>query len=121
MLENGFGFPQWSKIYPRYPLVLKYNVTLARPLHLVIRIFFNINSCQMIGTCIYFHDSKSKQVSMSGKCQYFGGNNAINMNKGRNSFGFVLRAYYSIQCHYISRDMSGKTHQPNHYEKPKTQ
>ena len=26
--------------YPRYPLVLKFNVTLARPLHLVIPYFF---------------------------------------------------------------------------------
>ena len=33
-LENGFGSP-----YPRYPLVLKLNVTLARPLRLVILYF----------------------------------------------------------------------------------
>ena len=38
--------------YPRYPLVLKFNVTLARPLRLVIP-FFNENSCQMIGACIF--------------------------------------------------------------------
>ena len=39
--------------YPRYPLVLKLNVTLAWPLRLVILYFFNGNSCQMIGACIF--------------------------------------------------------------------
>ena len=34
-LENGFGSPNDQK-YPRYPLVLKFNVNLARPLRLVI-------------------------------------------------------------------------------------
>ena len=37
--ENGFGFPNDQK-YPRYPLVFKLNVTLARPLRLVILYFF---------------------------------------------------------------------------------
>ena len=37
--ENGFCFPQWSEI-PILPLVLKLNVTLARPLRLVILYFF---------------------------------------------------------------------------------
>ena len=49
--ENGFGFPNNQK-YPRYPLVLKFNVTLARPQRLVILYFFNGKSCQMIGPCI---------------------------------------------------------------------
>ena len=39
--------------YPRYPLVLKFNVPLARLLHLIILYFLNGNSCQMIGTCIF--------------------------------------------------------------------
>ena len=37
--ENGFGSPNDQK-YPRYPLVLKFNITLARPLRLVIVYFF---------------------------------------------------------------------------------
>ena len=37
-LENGFGFPI-NRNYPRYPLVLKFNVTLARSLRLVILYF----------------------------------------------------------------------------------
>ena len=37
-LENVFGFPQLSEI-TSYPLVLKFNVALARQLHLVIRYF----------------------------------------------------------------------------------
>ena len=39
--------------YPRYPLALKVNVTLARPLRLVFPDFFNGNSCQMFGACIF--------------------------------------------------------------------
>ena len=38
--ENSFGFPQWSEIPTLYALVLKLNVTLARPLRLVILYFF---------------------------------------------------------------------------------
>ena len=38
--------------YPRYPLVLKLNVTLARPLRLVIMYFLNGKSCHMIGAYI---------------------------------------------------------------------
>ena len=37
--ENGFGSPNDQK-YPRYLLVLKLHVTLARPLRLVIVYFF---------------------------------------------------------------------------------
>ena len=51
-LENGFAYPN-DKKYPRYPLALKLNVTLARPLRLVIPYFLNGNSCQMFGTCIF--------------------------------------------------------------------
>ena len=50
-LENVLGSTNDQK-YPRYPLVLKFNVTIARPLRLVIPYFFNGNSCQMIGACI---------------------------------------------------------------------
>ena len=39
--------------YPRYPLALKSNVTLAWPLRLVISYFLNGNSCQMLGACIF--------------------------------------------------------------------
>ena len=39
--ENGVGFPNDQK-YPRYPLVLKLNVTLARPLRWVILYFFKL-------------------------------------------------------------------------------
>ena len=46
------AFPNDQK-YPRYPLALKLNVTLARPLRSVILYFLNANSCQMIGTCIF--------------------------------------------------------------------
>ena len=45
--------PPHVQKYPRYPLVLKFNVTLARPLSLVIPYCFNGNSCQMIGACIF--------------------------------------------------------------------
>ena len=39
--------------YTRYPLALKFNVTLARALRLVnLYFFFNANCCQTIGTCI---------------------------------------------------------------------
>ena len=52
-LKNGLASPNDQK-YTRYPLALNFNVTLARPLRLVILyFFFNANSCQMIGTCIF--------------------------------------------------------------------
>ena len=51
-LENVLALPNDQK-YPRYPLVLKLNVTLARLLRLVIPYFFNDSSYQMIGTCIF--------------------------------------------------------------------
>ena len=44
--------PPNDQKYPRYPLVLKFNVTLVRPLRLVILYFLNGNSCQMIGAYI---------------------------------------------------------------------
>ena len=52
-LENVLTSPNDQK-YPGVPLVLKFNVTLARPLRLVIPyIFLNGNSCQMIGASIF--------------------------------------------------------------------
>ena len=51
-LENVLASPNDQK-YPRYPLALKLNVTLAQPLRLVIPYFFNGNSCQMFGACIF--------------------------------------------------------------------
>ena len=46
--------------YPRYLLVLKFNVTLAWPLRLVILDFFkklNGNSCQIISACMFMSRS----------------------------------------------------------------
>ena len=62
-LENGFGFPKWSEIH-KLPLVLKFNVTLARPLRLVILLFFNANSCQMIGTCIFMTANETSRYDV---------------------------------------------------------
>ena len=39
--------------YQSYPIVLKFDVTLAWPLRLVIPYFFNGNYCQMLGACIF--------------------------------------------------------------------
>ena len=54
--ENGFGFPHDQK-YPRYPLVLKLNVTLARPLRLVILYFFKWKILSD-DRRLYLHDSR---------------------------------------------------------------
>ena len=48
----GLASPNDQK-YPRYPLVVKFNVTLARPLRLVILYFFNGGDRRL-----YLHDSK---------------------------------------------------------------
>ena len=55
-LENGFGFPNDQK-YPRYPHVLKFNVTLARPLRLVVLYFFK-RTLLSNDRRLYLHDSK---------------------------------------------------------------
>ena len=55
-LENVLGSPNDQK-YPRYPLVLNFNVTLARPLRLVIPYFFYwilLSDDRRL----YLHDSK---------------------------------------------------------------
>ena len=52
--------------YPRYPLVLKLNVTLARPLRLVILRFFNGKSCQMIGACIFMAANETRDLMWMG-------------------------------------------------------
>ena len=50
--------------YPRYPLVFKFNVTLARPLRLVILyLFFHGNSCQVIGSTETCMDSTTDTAS----------------------------------------------------------
>ena len=54
--ENGFGFPNDQK-YPRHPLVLKLNVTLVRPLRLVILYFYKWKILSD-DRCLYLHDSK---------------------------------------------------------------
>ena len=54
--ENGFGFPNDQK-YPPYPLVLKLNVTLARPLRLVILYFLKWKILSN-DRRLYLHDSK---------------------------------------------------------------
>ena len=55
-LENGFSFPNDQK-YPRYPLVLKFNVTLARPLCLAILYFIKWKFLSDVRR-LYLHDSK---------------------------------------------------------------
>ena len=52
--------------YPRYPLVLKLNVTLVRPLRLVILYFLNGNSCQMIGTCTFMAANETLDMMWMG-------------------------------------------------------
>ena len=52
--------------YPRYPLVLILNVTLARPLRLVILYFLNENSCQMIGACIFQTANETRDLMWMG-------------------------------------------------------
>ena len=46
-----------DKKYPRYPLALKFNVTLARPLRLVIPYFFQWKFLWDVRR-LYLHDSK---------------------------------------------------------------
>ena len=53
--ENGFGFPQWLEIPTLPAIVLKFNVTLARPLRLVILYFFKMEN---LDRRLYLHDSK---------------------------------------------------------------
>ena len=55
-LENVFDSPNDQK-YPRYPLVLKLNVTLARPLRLVIPYFFKWKFLSDVRH-LNLHDSK---------------------------------------------------------------
>ena len=57
-LEMVLAPPNDQK-YTRYPLALKFNVSLARPLRLVFLYFFNANSCQMIGTCIFMTENET--------------------------------------------------------------
>ena len=52
--------------YPRYPLVLKLNVTLAWPLRLVILYFFNGKPCQMIGPCIFMTANETRDLMWMG-------------------------------------------------------
>ena len=52
--------------YPRYPLALKLNVTLARLLRLVITYFLNGNSCQMIGACIFMTANEAGDLMWMG-------------------------------------------------------
>ena len=54
--ENVFCFPRWSEI-PTLPASLKFNVTLARPLRLVIRYFLKWKFLSDVRR-LYFHDSK---------------------------------------------------------------
>ena len=56
--------------YPRYRRVLKLNVTLARPLRLVILYFLNGKSCQMIGVCIFMTANETRdQMWMASPIQ----------------------------------------------------
>ena len=55
-LDNAFGLINDQK-YPRYPLVLNVNVTLARPLRLVISYFFKWKFLSD-DRRLYLHDNK---------------------------------------------------------------
>ena len=55
------AYPNDQK-YPRYPLVLKLNITLARPLRLVILFFFKWKILSD-DRRLYLHDSKSNSRS----------------------------------------------------------
>ena len=56
-----------DQTYPRYPLVLKLNVTLARPLRLVILYFFlNGKSCQMFGAWIFMTANETWDLMWKG-------------------------------------------------------
>ena len=52
--------------YPRYPLILKFKITLARLLRLVILYFLNGNSCQMIGACIFMTANGTRDLMWMG-------------------------------------------------------
>ena len=56
-LKMFLAFPNDQK-YPRYPLVLKFNVTLARPLSLVIPYFFLMEILVRDDQRLHLHDSK---------------------------------------------------------------
>ena len=59
--KNGSAYPNDQK-YARYPLVFKLNVTLARPLRLVILYFLYGKSCQMIGACIFMTANETQDL-----------------------------------------------------------
>ena len=51
--------------YPRYPLVVKLNVTFARPLRFGNSVFFfNGKSCQMIGACIFMTANETRDLML---------------------------------------------------------
>ena len=52
--------------YPRHPLVLKFNATLAWSLCLEILYFLNGKSCQMIGTCIFMTAKETRDMIWMG-------------------------------------------------------
>ena len=52
--------------YPRYPLVIKSNVILARPLRLLILYFLNGKSCQMIA-CIFITANETRPYKTIAK------------------------------------------------------
>ena len=63
--ENGFGFPNDQK-YPRYPLVLKFNITLARLMRLVVKYFLKGNSFHMIGACNFMPANETRDLMWIG-------------------------------------------------------
>ena len=65
-LENGFGFPNDQK-YPRYPLVLKFNVTLnSTAAAFGNSVFFNGKPCQMFDACIFMTANKTCSLMWMG-------------------------------------------------------
>ena len=55
-----------DQIYPCYPLVLKFNVTLAQPLRVVILYFLDGNSRQMIGAHISMIANETPDLMWTG-------------------------------------------------------
>ena len=51
---------------PRYPPVLKLNVTLAQQLRLVILYFLNGKSCQLTGACIFMTANETRELMWMG-------------------------------------------------------
>ena len=64
--ENGFGFPQWSKI-PTLPASLKIKRHFSTTAAFSKSVFFlNGKSCQMIGACIFMTAKETRDLMWIG-------------------------------------------------------